>query len=78
LAEKSEQNAGQEEFDATQDRYPSLDEVLSAIQAQEDLAEAQVERLEVNLQPSGEATWRVWEPRAEEPTGGYIPAQGQP
>jgi hypothetical protein len=61
-------------FDADQDRYPTLTEVLSRILDDSDLVALSVERVEVSLHASGEATYRVWEPRAEEPLGGYYAA----
>lgn len=62
----------QEKFNPDSDRYPTLDQVISAIQSWEDFPTGQVERIEVFLHASGEATWRVWTPRAEEPLGGYV------
>jgi hypothetical protein len=54
------------------DRYPPLTKVLQTIIGQADLPEGPVERLEVHVFASGDATYRVWEPRADESEGGYL------
>jgi len=56
-----------------EDRYLTAQEALEKILQAEDFPEGQVERIEVTLLASGDATWRVWPARAEEPVGGYIP-----
>lgn len=56
------------------DRFPPLDKVLAAIRENPDMPEGEVERIEINCLASGDATYRVWAPRAEEPVGGYIAA----
>jgi hypothetical protein len=55
------------------DRYPNIYDVLSNISEQADLPNGGIERLEVSCFASGEATYRYWTPRAEEPEGGYLP-----
>jgi hypothetical protein len=55
------------------DRYPELKKVLQAVSDAQDLPEGPIERLEVTCLASGEATYRVWAARAEEPEGGYLP-----
>lgn len=60
--------------DTDQDRFPVLTEVLSRILEDSPLANESVERIEINLLASGEATYRVWAPRADEPDSGYYPA----
>ena len=62
------------DIDPNEDRYPELDQVLSQARQHDDWPEGPVERIEITCLASGEATWRVWEPRAEDPLGGYIPA----
>jgi hypothetical protein len=62
------------EIDPNTDRYPALTTVIDQAFAGEDFPDGDVERFEVTLLASGEATWRVWAVRAEEPVGGYIPA----
>lgn len=57
--------------DTDTDRYPTLAQILSRILDDSDLLDLRVERLEVTLFASGEATYRVWAPRAEESDGGY-------
>lgn len=58
--------------DHNTDRYPNVEDVFALILEEEDLPPGPIERLEVTCLASGEATYRVWEPRAEEPTGGYF------
>jgi hypothetical protein len=60
------------EFNPDRDRFPRFSSVLSAIQQRTDIGEAHIERLEVTALASGEATYRIWRPRAEEPEGGYF------
>lgn len=59
-------------FDPTQDRYPSIAKVLHEIQRQEAFPEGPVDRIEICSLPSGEATWRVWSAREQEPVGGVL------
>jgi hypothetical protein len=54
------------------DRYPNVYDLLTAIQARADLPNEPIDRLEVRCLASGEATFRYWFPRAEEPDGGYL------
>jgi hypothetical protein len=61
--------------DTDQDRHVSFKAAIAAIQSEEDYPEGPVERVELVCHASGEVTWRVWTPRAEEPVGGYIPAE---
>jgi hypothetical protein len=53
------------------DRYPTLMQVCSRILDESELLESQVERVEINLFASGDATYRVFAPRSEEPEGGH-------
>jgi hypothetical protein len=62
------------EIDPNTDRYPSLTTVIDIALQDEDFPQGDVERFEVTLLASGEATYRVWAVRAEEPVGGYIRA----
>jgi hypothetical protein len=55
-----------------QDRHPNFAATLRAILARPDLPEGPIERLEVFCHASGEATYRVWQPRAEDSEGGYL------
>lgn len=57
---------------STEDRYPSAHHALHAVINADDFPEGPVERIEVYCLASGEATWRVWEARAEEPQGGHL------
>lgn len=54
------------------DRFPHLQDVLAVIQDLDEAANGPVERLEITCLASGEATYRIWPPRAEDPVGGYI------
>jgi hypothetical protein len=59
--------ADEPDFDHNVDRFPNLEDVLVTLQHDPRLQESQVERLEITLAASGEATARVFAPRAEEP-----------
>ena len=61
-----------EETPATQDRYPSLDKVIDEVFDAEDFPEGPIERFEITCLASGDATYRVWPARAEEPESGYF------
>ena len=61
--------------EANKDRYPDFAQVLSRIQSESDALGKHVERLEIYTLPNGEATYRVWLPRADEPLGGYLPPE---
>lgn len=61
-----------EDFD--QDRYPSVDSCFAEAKQHDDFPEGDIERFELTLLASGDATWRAWPARADEPVGGYIPA----
>jgi hypothetical protein len=63
------------EADHNEDRFPTLTRVLQALPNQEDFPEGQVQRVQIELHASGDATYRVWEPRADEPASGYIAAE---
>lgn len=63
------------EIDTDQDRFPVLRHVLHRILEDTRFAEQQVERIEVNLHATGEANYRLWPPRAEEPEIGYYPPE---
>jgi len=69
MAEKTGKSP--EVADHNVDRYPTLRKVLHAVANDPQTPEGQVERVEITALASGEATYRVWEPRAEEPIGGY-------
>jgi hypothetical protein len=71
IPETSGSNASTVDTDA--DRYPSTVEGLRRVIRDAELPEGGIERLEVRFLASGEATYRVWLPRAEEPEGGYLP-----
>lgn len=73
MAARPERNGGG--FDPDQDRYPDLAGVLSLIGDAEDYPEGPIEKVEIICHASGDATWRVWTPRAEEPVGGYYPPE---
>lgn len=55
------------------DRYPNIYDLLRALEESGELPNGPVERLEITCLASGEATYRMWEPRAEESEGGYLP-----
>ena len=63
-----------QETDTDTDRYPEVKEALNRILSDAELPKGPVERIEVTFLASGEATYRVWQARAEEPDGGYLPS----
>jgi hypothetical protein len=60
------------ETDFDQDRYPDIHDVVAKVFAAENFPLGPVGRLEVTCQASGEATWRAYPPRADEPESGYF------
>jgi len=58
--------------DAASDRFPAFADVLDRIQREPDFPHDGVERIEINCMPSGQATWRAWRPRDDEPVGGVL------
>jgi hypothetical protein len=58
--------------DTDSDRYPNIADVLAAMQDDDEITGGVVERIEVSCLANGDATYRVWAPRAEEPVGGFI------
>lgn len=60
-------------FNPDADRYPTFNQALRRIQTETEIPDGPVERLELHCHASGEVTYRVWGPRAEEPEGGYLP-----
>jgi len=54
------------------DRYPRALQGLRRVVEEANLPEGPIERLEVTFLANGDATYRVWEPRAEESVGGFL------
>jgi cellulase/cellobiase CelA1 len=74
-AERHEQLPPDEtEQDEFGDRYPDPLSVIERVVHEDDFPSGDVERIEITMVASGEATWRVWAARAEEPVGGVIAA----
>jgi hypothetical protein len=61
-------------IDTDADRYPDVSTVLSTVGQRLPSGFTHVERLEVTCLANGDATYRVWAPRAEEPETGFIPS----
>lgn len=59
--------------DPDRDEFPTAEEGLTRILEQAQLPDGPIEYLECSFLASGEATWRVREPRAEDMEGGYLP-----
>ena len=59
-----------EGFDPNVDRYPDIAAVVEAVLDDPEFPEGDVERIEITALANGEATWRVWPARAEQPVGG--------
>jgi hypothetical protein len=58
----------------TEDRYQDVADVVTRVLSEEEFPTGPIERFEVTCTASGEATYRVWEARAEEPFSGvYTP-----
>lgn len=60
------------QFDHNVDRYPALEDIFAKVLERLDVPELTVERVEVTALASGEATYRVWPAREEDPETGYI------
>ena len=58
------------EGNASEDRYPDIRSVVQEVLNAEDFPEGDVDRIEINCLGTGQATWRVWAARADEPVGG--------
>lgn len=63
----------QRDPDPNVDRYPTLVKAMRRIIEEGDFEDGPIERLEVTCLASGEATYRYWPARAEDPEGGYLP-----
>lgn len=57
----------------TSDKYPTAVEGLRRVLEEADFGDVPCELIHVEFLGSGEAVWRMREPRAEEGTGGYLP-----
>lgn len=61
-------------IDTDADRYPDAKTALSRISNDLDFPSSGVERIEIRFLANGEGVYRIWEPRAEEPTDqGLLP-----
>lgn len=65
---------GTEELATDADRYSDAREVLSLMIDQVEAFDGPVDRIQVGLFANGEAVWRVWPARADEPEVGHQPA----
>lgn len=63
------------QFDTDADRYPSIKEVFAVVLDRLGEEDSPVERVEVTALASGEATYRVWPAREEDPETGYLPPE---
>lgn len=70
MARKPDQQ--QAEIDPNVDRYPNFVQGMRRILQEADIDDRPIERLEVTFLASGEATYRVWEPRSDDYEGGYL------
>ena len=70
---EAEIRAKAESIDHNEDRYPDFMDAVNGMIENVDIPDGPIERLELTFLASGEATYRVWPARAEEPIGGYIP-----
>lgn len=67
----------QPQLDTDSDRYPTPVAGIRRILQEAELPEDPIEWLEVQFLASGEATYRMRRPRADEATGGYLPPELQ-
>lgn len=72
LAGTTEQEAP---FDPDVDRHPDFNRAMRRILQEADIPDGPIERLEVFFHASGDATYRIWAPRAEDSEGGYLPPE---
>jgi hypothetical protein len=61
---------GQATLDTDQDRYPDMREVVQRVTKESSFPEGDIDRIEVTALSNGEATWRVWPAKSDEPVGG--------
>jgi hypothetical protein len=61
------------EVDTDQDRYPAIGQVCNRIANALRSMDTGVEKVEITCFANGDATYRVWAPRSEEPEGGFLP-----
>lgn len=59
-------------IDTEQDRYPPIRKVIEYALSIEDWPEGDIELFQVSGLASGEATYRVWPAKADEPVSGYL------
>lgn len=60
------------EAEDTADRYPSVRDVIDAVLNDPEFPEGDLDRLEIGMLATGEATWRAWEARSDLPVGGVF------
>jgi hypothetical protein len=70
---KSAVGSEQDTFDHNADRYPDFNRAMRRIIEEAEIPDGPIERMEINFLASGECTYRVWAPRADESEGGYLP-----
>lgn len=58
------------DWDSDIDRYRDITKVINEVLNEEDFPRGDIERLEITCLANGEATWRVWAARADDPVGG--------
>jgi hypothetical protein len=72
MTEQGSQQTANTDTDA--DRYPTLERTLSRLLHEKVLEGITIERLELTALANGEANYRFWTPRAEDPDGGHLPS----
>lgn len=60
-------------MDTDADRHPTFVQALRRILQEAEIPDIAIERLEVFVHASGDVTYRMWAPRAEDSEGGYLP-----
>lgn len=71
MAQKGKEDQAVKNADA--DRYPSMEKVIAKVFEDPEYPKGDVDRIEVYAQASGEASYRVYPARSEEPVIGYLP-----
>lgn len=62
-----------QKLNTNEDRYLTFRQAIDRVLDEGDIPDEPVERLEIACLASGDATYRYWTARAEEPEGGYLP-----
>lgn len=62
------------EIDTDQDRYPDMRGLVQRVTSEPNFPDGDIDRIEITALGNGDATWRVWPAKSEEPVGGVFTA----